>query len=222
MFVMRTKCRLSDASADKPLWGLAGDVAAAALGSAVPVRDGAVAQVDAAEVLRLPDAIVGGAVVPRFLWAGGDVPALPAISAESWRWLEVMSGTPRVVAATAEQFVPQMVNLELVGGVNFKKGCYPGQEVVARSQYRGTLKRRATIVEGDALLQPGQEIFHSGDPGQPAGMVVLGGSLAAHRHAALVELKIAALQDGTLHAGSADGPVLRAAPLPYSMPAEAA
>jgi folate-binding protein YgfZ len=54
----------------------------------------------------------------------------------------VRSGTPRVVAATGEQFVPQMVNLELVGGVNFQKGCYPGQEVVARSQYRGTLKRR--------------------------------------------------------------------------------
>ena len=108
-------------------------------------------------------------------------PPLPALDAAAWRWLEVRSGVPRIVAATAEQFVPQMVNLELVGGVNFQKGCYPGQEVVARSQYRGTLKRRAFAVGGAAAMQPGQEIFHGADPGQPAGMVVLAGTLRAGR-----------------------------------------
>ena len=71
-------------------------------------------------------------------------------TAETWRWLEVRSGVPRVMAATADQFVPQMLNLELLGGVNFKKGCYPGQEVVARSQYRGTLKRRTYLMDSDA------------------------------------------------------------------------
>ena len=69
-------------------------------------------------------------------------------SADVWNWLEVQSGVPRIVASTVEAFVPQMVNLELVGGVNFQKGCYPGQEIVARSQYRGTLKRRMVLAEG--------------------------------------------------------------------------
>jgi tRNA-modifying protein YgfZ len=120
-----------------------------------------------------------------------------------------------------EQFVPQMVNLELVGGVDFKKGCYPGQEVVARSQYRGTLKRRAYVLEGDVALAPGMEIFHADDPGQPAGLVALAGSQGG-RHAALAELKIAASSAGTLHAGSASGPALRVGALPYAIPVDAA
>ncbi len=74
--------------------------------------------------------------------------------------------------ATVDQFVPQMINYELIGGVNFQKGCYPGQEVVARSQYRGTTKRRAFIVHADQALTPGQELFSEADPGQPAGVVI--------------------------------------------------
>ncbi|MFX5351224.1 tRNA-modifying protein YgfZ, partial [Acinetobacter baumannii] len=74
--------------------------------------------------------------------------------------------------ATADQFVPQMVNFEVLGGVNFQKGCYPGQEVVARSQYRGTIKRRAVLVHSAGPLLPGQAPFAASDPGQPAGMGV--------------------------------------------------
>ena len=128
----------------------------------------------------------------------------------------------RVTAATVEQFVPQMVNLELVGGVNFQKGCYPGQEIVARSQYRGTLKRRAQLVLAGAAVQPGQEVFHDADPGQPAGMVVLAGSLPGLGHVALVEVKLAALQSGRLAVGAADGVHLTLAALPYGIPAEQA
>jgi folate-binding protein YgfZ len=123
------------------------------------------------------------------------------------------------VHATVEQFVPQMVNLELVGGVSFQKGCYPGQEIVARSQYRGTVKRRAMLFELDAPAQPGQEVFAADDPAQPAGMVVNAATLDGH--AALVELKLA--QAGAaLHLQAADGASLRRRPLPYTLPAEAA
>lgn len=216
MFVLRAKCKLADASAEWPLWGLAGEAAAAA-----PAAAWARASVGAADVLRLPDAVVAGRAVPRALWAGAEAPAGTPLEAAAWRWLEVHSGVARITAATAEQFVPQMVNLELVGGVNFQKGCYPGQEVVARSQYRGTLKRRGHIVEAAVALQPGQEVFHSADPDQPAGMVVLAGAWGG-RHAALVELKLAALAGGSLHAGAADGPVLTPGALPYAFPAEAA
>ena len=212
MFVLRAQCKLSDASAELPLWGVVGAPAGVAW---------SVSQAGDAQVVELPPALIDGRGVARRLHVGAEPAGMPSIDTETWRWLEVASGVPRIVAATVEQFVPQMVNLELVGGVNFRKGCYPGQEIVARSQYRGTLKRRAQAVLSPQALAPGQEIFHSGDPGQPAGMVVLSGSRSG-AHAALVEVKLAALEGGTLHAGAADGPLLQPTPLPYEIPADAA
>jgi tRNA-modifying protein YgfZ len=220
MFVLRARCKLSDASAEVPLWGLAGGSALCVLGDAVPAAAWGRGVVGAADVIRLPDAPAVQALVPRFLWAGEPPPALPPLAASVWQWLEVMSGVARVVGATVEQFVPQMVNLDLVGGVSFQKGCYPGQEVVARSHYRGTIKRRSNIVLGTQAMHPGQEIFSSDDPAQPAGMVVLAGSLDGARHAALAELKLASLAAATLHVDSANGPLLTPAPLPYALPAE--
>jgi len=223
MFVLRAKCKLSEASAELPLWGLAGEAGWAAMGVPLPGRPWAVVSPAAGgQALRLPDASVEGVAVTRALYAGAALPAFaPALDASAWRWLEAKSGTARIVAATVEQFVPQMVNLELVGGVNFQKGCYPGQEVVARSQYRGTLKRRAFVVSGGEPMQPGQEVFHEADLGQPAGMVVLGGAHGG-LFAGLVELKIAATEGGTLHLGRADGPALSLDTLPYEMPSLAA
>jgi folate-binding protein YgfZ len=215
MFVLRAKCRLSDAGAELALWGLAGETARQAAG-ALPVL-GRQALDGGAAVVRLPDA--DG--VPRALWMGpaAALPAgLPALDAAAWDWLEVAAGVPRIVAATVEQFVPQMVNLELVGGVDFQKGCYPGQEIVARSQYRGTLKRRMQRFDADAALAPGQEVFHAADPGQPAGMVVNAAPAPGGGWSALVEVKLAALDGGRLHAGRADGALLRRADLPYALP----
>lgn len=205
MFVLRAKCRLVDASAELPLHGLLGD--------AVP--PGEDWQVDDARLVRLP-AVDG---VRRALFAG-PAPAVPAVDPELWRWLEARSGIARVLAATREQFVPQMVNLELVGGVNFRKGCYPGQEVVARSQYRGTTKRRAYVAQADAALAPGQDVFAASDPGQAAGRVVLAAAPAGRPPAALIELKIAAAGEA-LRAGAPDGIALRLDALPYEIPVEA-
>jgi tRNA-modifying protein YgfZ len=213
MFVMRAKCKLSDATAELPLWGVAGTAVKAAADSAATAG---------ARLLSLPHAQAEGQVVPRGLWVGGPPAALPELAADTWRWLEVKSGVARVVAATVEQFVPQMVNLELVGGVNFQKGCYPGQEVVARMQYRGTLKRRAFVLTGPQPMRPGEEVFSAEDPSQPAGMVVLSGTRRGAEHAALVELKIAAFEAAALHLGAADGPPLGTAALPYAFPVEAA
>jgi folate-binding protein YgfZ len=219
MFVMRAKCKLSDATAELPLWGLVGTLADLDL----PTAAWQISAQGAGVWIRLPDAVAaGGGAVARYLGAGTAAPTSPALDAAVWAGLEVQSGVARVVAATAEQFVPQMVNLELVGGVNFQKGCYPGQEIVARSQYRGTLKRRAYAVDAAADLTPGQEVFHSADAEQPAGMVVLAGRASGGSAVGLVELKIATLDSGTLHAGSAQGPLLTPAALPYSLPAESA
>ena len=215
MFVLRAKCKLSDASADVPLWG----VAAGAWPDAAVWQRVTQGQSDA---VRLPDGQAAGHAVPRWLLAGALPWAMPTLDASTWLGLEASSGVARVMAATAEQFVPQMVNLELVGGVNFQKGCYPGQEIVARSQYRGTLKRRAQVLHSTVLLEAGQEVFNDADPGQPAGRVVLAGTLPGTGPLALVELKLAALEGGALHAGAADGPLLQLGALPYGIPTEAA
>ena len=219
MFVLRAKCKLSDASAQVALYGLAGAAATAWLAAAAPAAPWQRNEFAGGQVLRLPDA----EGVARYLLAcpaESAPPALPTLDPQAWAWLEVSSGVARIVAATAEQFVPQMVNFEVVGGVNFQKGCYPGQEIVARSQYRGTVKRRAFVVGAQAAAQPGQEVFHDADPDQPAGQVVNAASWAG-AHRALVELKLATVDSGSLHLGSASGPLLQRMAQPYAIAHEA-
>ena len=219
MFVLRAKCTLRDASAELRLFGLAGPSARAWLGAAADAPAWRSVAHGAGRAIRLPDA----AGVERWLLAlpaAEAAPALPALPLALWQWLEVASGVPTVVGATVEQFVPQMVNLELVGGVHFQKGCYPGQEVVARSQYRGTLKRRAFLFRADAPAAPGQEVYAADDPSQPAGMVANAASLEGLGHLALVELKLAALGQ-PLALGSPDGPRLRRVAMPYAVPLDA-
>jgi tRNA-modifying protein YgfZ len=221
MFVLRAKCKLSDASAQWRLLGLAGPSAQAILGAAAAAQVWGKATHEGADVVRLPD--VDG--TPRYLWAAPlDVtpPALPALSEAAWRWSEVKSGVARIEAATVDQFVPQMLNYEVLGGVDFKKGCYPGQEVVARSQYRGTIKRRSFLFSGSTAMQAGQEVFHGADPSQPAGLVANAASAEDGRHLALIELKLAALEGGELHVGAAGGPPLIREEMPYRLPADVA
>ena len=225
MFVLRAKCKLSDASDELAVHGLAGDHARRWLADAAPASAWQARPCNGARVIRLPDAVG----VPRYLLvqaANAPAPDLPALDAASWQWLEVRSAVARITAPTVDRFVPQMVNLELVGGVNFQKGCYPGQEIVARSQYRGTLKRRAMLFDSDAVLQAGQEIFHSADPGQPAGLVANAAARPGGGSTVLAEVKLAALGAGSLHALAADGPLLgpllRPLALPYAVTSDAA
>ena len=100
-------------------------------------------------------------------------------NAVAWILSDIAQGFPLVVQATSEHYVPQMVNLDKLGGVSFKKGCYPGQEVVARSQFRGTLKRRAYIVSSQGPLQVGQEVFTADEPEQACGTVASAASSAS-------------------------------------------
>ena len=164
MFVLRARCKLSDATAEFSLRGLAGSAATTVAGGLLPWR---CRDADGATVIRLPDA--AGRYRTRLARAAGRRSvAATALSLPDWQWLEVQSGVPLIEAATVDAFVPQMLNLELLGGVDFRKGCYPGQEIVARSQYRGTIKRRMFLFDVGGTALAGQEVFHSGDPGQPA------------------------------------------------------
>jgi tRNA-modifying protein YgfZ len=215
MFVLRAKCQLRDVSAEQPLWGLVGD---AAVGAATALEPWQIHESTSTTLLRLPHV----AQHSRAIWVGvspADRPNQPPISLDAWRYLEVLSGHPVIEAATADQLVPQMLNYELIGGINFQKGCYPGQEVVARSQYRGTTKRRMFLFEAPSHAVPGTEVFHTSDPEQPTGLVV---NSAPHPEAPgssfLIEVKLAALTQGQLHLCSVNGPLLIQKALPYTVP----
>lgn len=206
MFVLRAKVKLSDASDAFQLWGLSGTDAAARPWSKADSVDGS------QTVVLYPSTGLG-----RALWVAPTdmaAPALLSVDAARWDWLDVMSGIAPVSQPIVEAFVPQMLNYESVGGVNFKKGCYPGQEVVARSQFRGTLKRRAFVVQASGALAAGQEIFARGDDEQPVGIVVQAAHSPQGKAEAIVSLQLAALQAGGLHVGTVDLQVL---PLPYPL-----
>ncbi|WP_404298870.1 YgfZ/GcvT domain-containing protein [Alicycliphilus denitrificans] len=213
MFVLRAKARLTDATGDFALYGLLGDAA-----RAVPPADDepwAKADVGDASVVRLYPAD-GQA---RALWLAPAASAAPAgapLDEALWLWSEVRSGVATLTAPVAEAFVPQMLNYESVGGVNFKKGCYPGQEVVARSQFRGTLKRRAYLVHAPSAIAVGAEVFAEGDAEQPVGTVVQCAAAPGGGVDALVSLQIAAA-GGALQVGAADGVPLTLLPLPYAL-----
>ena len=155
----------------------------------------------------------------RALWVGSsgqEPPAGDLLATATWLQSEVMSGVAPVMTATADAYVPQMLNYESVDGVNFKKGCYPGQEVVARSQFRGTLKQRAYVgqVFGQALN--GDEIWVAGADGSHVGSVALAAPLIAGHTDVIASIKISALNQ-SLAIGSPEGPALTQLHLPYAL-----
>jgi folate-binding protein YgfZ len=220
MFVLRAKVKLSDASEQWQLRGLLGDSARALLGDASPWHT---ASADAAHAVALYTAVVANVQVPRALWLAPPTQALPQgpeVSTAIWSWSEVMSGVPLLTQPLFEAFVPQMLNYESVGGVNFKKGCYPGQEVVARSQFRGTLKRRMALVHSPVALTAGQEVFTPTDPEQPCATVVQSAARPdGQGFDALVSGTLESQQAGW-HVGSAQGEALDMLPLPYALLAD--
>jgi tRNA-modifying protein YgfZ len=218
MFVLRSKAKLSDATGEFELRGIAGDalVALAAGESLEPWRklDRGAASV---AVLYPADG------QPRALWlapAGEPVPEGPPLSTEMWQWGEVRSAVADITPPIVEAFVPQMLNYESVGGVNFKKGCYPGQEVVARSQFRGTLKRRAYLVHAADALTVGQEVFHESDREQPTGVVAQAAPAPGGGWDAVVSMQVSSAEAGKLTAGGPDGTPLQLQTLPYLLLAD--
>lgn len=227
MFVLRTKVKLTDLSDERVVLGMGGQQAADVLKTwfaDLPAQPYSKTDSEAGTLLRVTDAF--GA--PRYQWiapretAEAAWPVLRAAlspaSAARWRLADIRAGIPQITQPTQEQFVPQMVNYELIDGVNFKKGCYPGQEIVARTQYLGKLKRRMVLASVDEDARNGEEVYSSSDPSQPCGMIVnaernLGGGCDC-----LVEVKLAALHTGTVHLGSTNGPALRFLTLPYTLP----
>ena len=204
MYVLRSKVKVADASAERARIGFAGKSAALIVANEWghapdPMRsvekDGAaVVALDAERfVVLAPEAAAPA------LWDRLDQHAR-TVGRDAWDWKAVQAGIPIVVAATQEAFVPQMANFELVGGVSFKKGCYPGQEIVARTQYRGILKKRMALVhvEGDERPAPGDDVFGETFGEQSAGTVVMAAAAPSGGFDALVVAQIDDLQKGRL------------------------
>lgn len=213
MFVLRAKAKLSDATDHFTVLGVAGASVQAVAGQTLAPW----AKVDRDAVTLV--GLYPAQGQPRALWlapVGTPEPELPPMALQAWLWGEVQSGVATLSAPLVEALVPQMLNFESVGGVNFKKGCYPGQEVVARSQFRGTLKRRGYLVHSAAPMQAGQEIFESSDPDQPCGVVAQAAHAPQGGYDAIASLQIASAQ-GTLQLGQAGGPTLTLLPLPYPL-----
>lgn len=212
LFVLRAKAQLTDARQEIAVWGLAGDAVPTDLHPTTWRMHSAGDQF----CVRLPSAQgVARALVCQP--AAAPAPAQAEISLALWQWLEVRSGVTALTQPLFELFVPQMLNYESVGGVNFKKGCYPGQEVVARSQFRGTLKRRTYLAHSAQAAEAGHDVFHASDPEQPCGTVLLSAPHPDGGFDLLVSMQISAADGQALAAGKPEGPGLALLPLPYEL-----
>jgi folate-binding protein YgfZ len=213
MFVLRSKVSLRNLTASRLLLGLAGPQAAEALGDAglpcplapMTTTTGHQVSVIALEANRYIIAATMEALPA--LWHKLTLKARPA-GLPAWRWLDIQAGFPLVTAATREEFVPQMADFEKLGGISFHKGCYPGQEIVARTQYLGKVKRHLYRIHGEQLLEAGADLHSPDNPDQACGKIVSGAPSPAGGYEALavVQSNFAA----NLHLGSSDGPRLEA------------
>lgn len=222
MFVLRSKVKIADASGAWAMVGFAGKTAGVLVArhwgfTPDPMRaverDGALCVALDAERF----VILAPLEHAPPLWEKLALNAAPA-GPDAWEWSMIQAGIPVIFAATQEAFVPQMANLELVGGVNFKKGCYPGQEIVARTQYRGILKRRMALahLDADARPLPGQSVFSARFGEQAAGTIVNAAPAPAGGFDALVVAQLDSLAAGDLRWNSPNGTPLAVRAPPYA------
>ncbi len=152
------------------------------------------------------------------LWEQLNKQAKP-VGAACWDWLQIQSGIPVILPATQEQFLPQMVNLDALGGVSFKKGCYPGQEIVARTQYLGKLKRRMFLANISTLetVAAGDELFSVDMAEQSCGKIVNAALSPDGGYDVLAVIQKSSVAAEVVFWGSLNGPELRIIPLPYAL-----
>ena len=214
MFILRAKVKLQSLTDSLLLLGISGPQAAESLGDAglaIPeeAMNAAVTgeqvaiRIDSQRfIVAVPEAAVAA------LWQKLSVKARPA-GLPVWRWLDIQAGYPLVTLATKEEFVPQMADFEKIGGVSFHKGCYPGQEIVARTQYLGKVKRHLFRLRSNSPLSAGQHLHSPDNPDQSCGtvMTVAPSPAGGFEALAVVQSNFA----GNVRLGSLEGPVVEAA-----------
>ena len=232
MFVMRSQVSLDDASDNLARFGFAGPEADSRLAKLLDIEAPATPnqsrQSKGITLIRIPGP------QPRFELHGEAATLLPlwtalsaeaqAVGVEAWSWLDTQAGIPSISPDTVEAFVPQMVNLHSIDAVNFKKGCFPGQEVVARMHYLGKLKRRMYLahVDADTLPAAGTNLFAAGSSDeQSAGKVVQAQHAPQGGIDLLAVIQIATAESSPLHLASPSGAQLELGELPYEVTNEA-
>jgi len=223
MFVLRAKAAVHDRSQELAVIGIggnrAGEVLAESLGVAVPAplltarREGrrVIALPDGRLLLVVPRGQADAALVP--LRARAEV-----VTAEQFAYLAIAAGVPLITAATTDQFVPQTANWELLGGVAFDKGCYTGQEIIARMQYLGRLKERLYAFTSRDEVAPGTRLYSAAYGDQACGTVVNVAPAPSGGVALLAVLQLDAMPAGSIRVAAPDGPALAPMSLPYALP----
>jgi folate-binding protein YgfZ len=222
-YAVFSKSKLTDESASWVRFGLShGDAALASLGLELPQ--------DTDSVVRANDLIAIRVSPARAeLWVRAEqaddirnrlAAQLPEGSLNDWLLGQIRAGIGQVFGQTREEFIPQMINLQAVGGVSFKKGCYTGQEIVARMQYLGKLKRRLyrLTLEDNDVPEPGIELF-SPVHASSAGNVVLAARTGSGVEL-LAVLQADAVENGNIRLGNPEGQALLLSELPYTLDAK--
>jgi hypothetical protein len=215
-YILRSKVKAADASAEWMLLGVSGTDATALVQRAVGQVPKAVY-----EVVQAPEATVISLPGDRYEIVAAREKATAVLASlasgaekadpDHWDWLDIRAGVPVVLPATQEAFVPQMVNLDLIGGVSLTKGCYPGQEIVSRMHYRGTLKQRMYLANlaGSERPQPGEKLYSSDFGEQACGTIVNAARSPEGGHDVLAVIQIASAERGAVRWKTPDGPALR-------------
>ena len=223
MYVMRSKVQIKDVSDSIIKFGLNGPQAASMLAplfSTIPSQDYALVSLDNGAILKLPSIndnlrfeIFTDAANAPLIWD-----ALKAncqlVEKSHWDWLEIQAGIPDITLATQEQFVPQMLNLDILNAINFKKGCYTGQEIIARTHYLGSVKRRTYLAETQTEAMPGDKVTDATQ--SEVGQIVRAAPNLTGSFDVLAELRIDAAAAGELNC---NGAALKLKNLPYSLDA---
>jgi folate-binding protein YgfZ len=221
MYVMRSKVEVQDVSESIIKIGVNGTKAIELLSplfSQIPQNDYELVSLENGALIKLPGN------QPRFeiftdianapiIW-NSLAPHTKIADAAYWELLEIQAGIPEVYVKTQEEFVPQMLNLDLLNGINFKKGCYTGQEIVARTHYLGTVKRRTQLAHIDATTQPnaGDDVLNSN--GDIIGKVVRCAPSFNGGYDLLAEVRLESVEAGPLNV---NGDTLNLQQLPYKI-----
>lgn len=231
MYVMRAKVTITERSDQFRIHALFGQQAEQTLSQLnfqAPKNDYETNSLEGGCCIRIPG------IVPRYILFGeesisnlidkkvaDDESNISISTPEYWQWLDIMSGIPMIYTETQEAFVPQMTNLELISGVSFSKGCYPGQEVVARLHYLGNANRRMYRIESSEIIEikTGDDIYASdSEKNQAIGKVVTAITTGTQGVTALAVLRVEAAENNKLAISSSTGPEVKIMSLPYEIP----
>ena len=227
MFILMSKVSIKNNSNALVRFGLSGPTADEQLSSLIPDLpkevDDAI-QVDGYTVIKCPGLhpryeIYGELSPMQKLWSNLDVHAAP-VGAAAWEMLDIQAGIPTIYPETSESFVPHMTNMQVINGVSFQKGCYTGQEVVARMQYLGKLKRRMfrIKVDTDNIVNPGDKLFNAdSSSAQGAGQIVSAEQDPDGGYSALAVVNISDTESGKLQLHDENGPCISVEDLPYTI-----